>query len=168
MSRGRIWFESLTNSDGAKEGYSPSILCAGELLGDETARFITVAPNRNTRFPRARHGEVGLEEGFTIAKYIREVIKVDENKVTKRPIIAIVDIPSQAYGYKEELLGIFESCAASVDAYVSARLSGHPVVSLIVGSFLTLSEISFNMRFLSNPYSIIRQSSILRCFSLHN
>jgi len=133
MSRGRTWFEALTNSDGTREGYAPSVLCADKVIGNETARFITVAPNPNARFPRARHGEVGLEEGFTIAKYIREAIKEDENKTTKRPIIAIVDVPSQAYGYKEELLGIFESCAASVDAYVSARLSGHPVVSLIVG-----------------------------------
>lgn len=133
MSRGRTWFEALTNLDGTREGYAPSVLCADKILGDETARFITVAPNPDARFPRARHGEVGLEEGFTIAKYIREAIKEDENKATKRPIIAIVDVPSQAYGYKEELLGIFESCAASVDAYVSARLSGHPVVSLIVG-----------------------------------
>lgn len=133
ISRGRTWFEALTNKDGTREGYAPSVLCADKALGDETARFITVAPNKNARFPRARHGEIGLEEGFTIAKYIREAIKEDENKATKRPIIAIVDVPSQAYGYKEELLGIFESCAASVDAYVSAKLSGHPVVSLIVG-----------------------------------
>ncbi|PJI06870.1 MULTISPECIES: biotin-independent malonate decarboxylase subunit beta [Clostridium] len=133
MSRGRIWFEALTGKDGTKKGYAPSILCADKVLGDETARFISVVPNPNARFPRARHGEVGLEEGFTIAKYIREAIKEDENKVIKRPIIAVVDVPSQAYGYKEELLGIFESCAASVDAYVSARLSGHPVISLIVG-----------------------------------
>lgn len=133
ISRGRTWFEALTNKDGTREGYAPSVLCADKAVGDEIARFITVAPDKNARFPRARHGEVGLEEGFTIAKYIREAIKEDEKKATKRPIIAIVDVPSQAYGYKEELLGIFESCAASVDAYVSARLSGHPVVSLIVG-----------------------------------
>lgn len=133
MSRGRIWFEALTNSDGEKEGYCPSILCTDKVFGNEITRFIAVVPNPNARFPRARHGEVGLEEGFTIAKYIREAIKEDKSKAIKRPIIAIVDVPSQAYGYKEELLGIFESFAASVDAYISARLNGHPVVSLIVG-----------------------------------
>lgn len=41
--------------------------------------------------------------------------------------IAVVDVPSQAYGYKEELLGIFESCAGAVDAYASARYAGHPI-----------------------------------------
>ena len=42
-------------------------------------------------------------------------------------------MPSQAYGRREELLGIFLAAAAATDAYVSARLAGHPVISLIVG-----------------------------------
>jgi malonate decarboxylase gamma subunit len=42
-------------------------------------------------------------------------------------------VPSQAYGRREELLGIFLAAAAATDAYVSARLAGHPVISLLVG-----------------------------------
>ncbi len=41
---------------------------------------------------------------------------------TRRPIVAIVDVKSQAYGYREELLGIHLACAAAVDALcVSSR-----------------------------------------------
>ncbi len=52
---------------------------------------------------------------------------------TRRPIVAIVDVKSQAYGYREETLGIHLACAAAVDAYASARDAGHPVIALIVG-----------------------------------
>ncbi|WP_237389555.1 biotin-independent malonate decarboxylase subunit gamma [Bacillus sp. USDA818B3_A] len=61
-------------------------------------------------------------------------MKLDENKATKRPIISIIDVPSQAYGYKEEMIGISLSLAASADAYVTARQKGHPVLGLIVGN----------------------------------
>ncbi|KZL90255.1 biotin-independent malonate decarboxylase subunit beta [Clostridium magnum] len=133
MSRGRIWFEELTGVDNLKVGAVPSVLCADGKLGDELVRYIAVVPNPNGRFPRARKGEVGLEEGWTIAKYVKEAMEEDANKEKKRPIIAVVDVPSQAYGYKEELLGIFQSCAGAVDAYASARYAGHPIVSLLVG-----------------------------------
>jgi malonate decarboxylase gamma subunit len=54
-----------------------------------------------------------------------------------RPIIAIVDVSSQAYGRREELLGIHLACAAAADAYASARLAGHPVVALLVGKAMS-------------------------------
>ncbi|WPC40471.1 biotin-independent malonate decarboxylase subunit beta [Clostridium sp. JS66] len=133
MSRGRIWFEKLTGIENLKVGDVPSILCADVKLGDELVRYIAVVPNPNSRFPRARKGEVGLEEGWTIAKYVREAMEEDADKEKKRPIIAVVDVPSQAYGYKEELLGIFQSCAGAVDAYATARYAGHPIISLLVG-----------------------------------
>ena len=133
MSRGRLWFEKLTGISDPKVGDVQSVLCADVNLGDEKVRYIAVVPNSNNRFPRARKGEVGLEEGWTIAKYVRETMEEDADKEKKRPIIAVVDVPSQAYGYKEELLGIFQSCAGAVDAYASARYAGHPIVSLLVG-----------------------------------
>jgi malonate decarboxylase beta subunit len=133
MSRGRLWFEKLTGISDIKVDDVQSVLCADVDLGDEKVRYITVVPNPNNRFPRARKGEVGLEEGWTIAKYVREAMEQDADKEKKRPIIAVVDVPSQAYGYKEELLGIFQSCAGAVDAYASARYAGHPIISLLVG-----------------------------------
>src|SRR6202042_1934518 len=66
------------------------------------------------------------------AKHLREAIELD-SQAEKRAIVAIVDVPSQAYGRREELLGIFLAAAAATDAYVSARLAGHPVISLVVG-----------------------------------
>ncbi|AIQ17547.1 malonate decarboxylase subunit beta [Paenibacillus sp. FSL H7-0357] len=133
ISRGKIWFKALTGLLNPGFGNVPSVLCADNELSGELVRYITVVPNPNSRFPRARHGEVGLEEGWTIAKYVREAIEEDANKEIRRAIVAVVDVPSQAYGYKEELLGIFLSCAASVDAYATARYAGHPVIALLVG-----------------------------------
>lgn len=137
VSRGRTWFEALTGIKNPKVKGAASVLCKDAVLGDETVRYISVVPDKNARFYRARHGEVGLLEGWTIAKYIREAIEEDKDKKVKRPIIAIVDVPSQAYGYKEELLGIFQSCAAAVDAYATARQNGHPVISFIVGKAIS-------------------------------
>ncbi|MDS0525830.1 biotin-independent malonate decarboxylase subunit beta [Clostridium sp. SHJSY1] len=133
MSRGRLWFEKLTGISDIKVGNVESVLYADVELDGENVRYIAVVPNPNNRFPRARKGEVGLEEGWTIAKYVREAMEEDADKEKKRPIIAVVDVPSQAYGYKEELLGIFQSCAGAVDAYASARYAGHPIISLLVG-----------------------------------
>jgi len=137
ISRGIVWFKSLTGISNPKVGDVPSVLCADATLGNEQVRYIAVVPNLINRFPRVRHGEVGLEEGWTIAKFIREAMTEDTGKAKRRAIIAVVDVPSQAYGYKEELLGIFQSCAAAVDAYATARLAGHPVISLIVGNAIS-------------------------------
>jgi biotin-independent malonate decarboxylase gamma subunit len=106
------------------------------MLQNERVRYLAVGPDPDNRFPRARHGEVGIDEGWTLAKYIREAIESDHDD-DRRAIVAIVDIPSQAYGRNEELLGIHLACAAAADAYASARLAGHPVVALIVGHALS-------------------------------
>lgn len=134
MSRGRVWIEKLAHASNLKARDDiQSVLYADADLGDESVRYIAVVPDKNNKFPRARKGEVGLGEGWTIAKYVREVIEEDTDREKKRPIIAVVDVPSQAYGYKEELLGIFQSCAAAVDAYATARYAGHPIIALLVG-----------------------------------
>jgi malonate decarboxylase gamma subunit len=129
MSRGSTWFYALAG-DPPQEANS-SILVADRALGAHEVRYLAVVPNPRARFPRARGGEVGLEEGWTLAKYVMEVV---DNESTKRSIVAIVDVPSQAYGRREELLGIHLACAAAAGAYATAWLSGHPVVTLIVGS----------------------------------
>ena len=132
-SRGRVWFERLTGIEKPMTTKIKSVLCDDVKLGDETVRYISIVPDRNAKFYRARNGEVGLEEGWMVAKYILEAIEEDKNKDKKRPIVAVIDVPSQAYGYKEELLGIFQACAASVDAYATARENGHPVIGFIPG-----------------------------------
>lgn len=134
-NRGRIWMEALAGKKHLA-GLPQSVLVSDAELNGEPARFLAVVPNPNSRFPRVREGEVGLEEGWTLAHAIRETIEADKNG-TKRPIIAIVDVKSQAYGRREELAGIHLACAASVDAYATARMAGHPIVSLIVGHALS-------------------------------
>lgn len=129
LTRGARWFRAL-----AGEPASAAPVWSGDaLLGDETARFITVVPDPQNRFPRATDNVVGLEQGWQLARAVREVIAADAQSATRRPIVAIVDVKSQAYGYREETLGIHLACAAAVDAYASARDAGHPVVALIVG-----------------------------------
>src|SRR5258705_12457399 len=117
-------------------GDPKSVLTADAPLGDDHARFLCVVPDPYARFPCVRHGEVGLEEGYTLAARVREVIEHDKNTI-KRPIIAIVDVKSQAYGRREETAAIFLAAAAAADAYGSARLAGHPVITLVVGHSLS-------------------------------
>jgi len=129
-SRGARWLRALSGADTR----GTCVQYADAPLDGETARFITVAPDPANRFPRARDNVVGLEQGWRLAQAVREAIAEDAaSGKQRRPIIAIVDVKSQAYGYREEMLGIHLACASAVDAYASARLAGHPVVALIVG-----------------------------------
>jgi malonate decarboxylase gamma subunit len=131
-SRGQVWLKALTGQDGIVPGGPASVRWGDAPLGKETARFLAVVPDPQNRFARARSGEVGLQEAWTLAKYVRETIDADANG-SRRPIIALVDVTSQAYGRHEELLGLHLACAAAVDAYATARLAGHPVIALLVG-----------------------------------
>ncbi len=134
--RGTVWFRAFTGQASPMPGDPKSVLTADALLGDDHARFLCVVPDPHARFPCARHGEVGLEEGYTLATRVRETIEQDKNTI-KRPIIAIVDSKNQAYGRREETAGIFLACAAAIDAYGSARLAGHPVIALVVGQAIS-------------------------------
>ncbi|HVW69976.1 MAG TPA: biotin-independent malonate decarboxylase subunit gamma [Steroidobacteraceae bacterium] len=131
---GRAWFAALTSN--AVTGGSSTVLSADARLGDELARFIAVVPDANNRFPRARQGEVGLDEGWILAREVREVLRADAGRIA-RPLVAIVDVTSQAYGRSEEMLGIHLACAAAADAYASARWAGHPVIALLVGKAMS-------------------------------
>jgi malonate decarboxylase gamma subunit len=134
--RGRIWFDALTGGAGAVASGLRSVCVADAVLGGAPARFIAVVPNPQNRFPRARAGEVGIDEGWALALHVRRAIAADLDGA-RRPIIAVVDVSSQAYGRREELLGIHLACAAAADAYASARLAGHPVIALLVGKAMS-------------------------------
>jgi malonate decarboxylase gamma subunit len=129
LSRGQRWLHALTG----ERALSAPIAHADAPLGDEFARFIAVVPDPSNRFARARENVVGLEQGWHLARVVRDAIEADARAERRRPLVAIVDVKSQAYGYREEMLGIHLACAAAVDAYASARVAGHPVVALIVG-----------------------------------
>jgi malonate decarboxylase beta subunit len=135
--RGRRWYNALMEN-AAEYAPGKSLLVGDAQWGSETIRAITVVPNPLARYPRARQGQMGVEEGWGIARAIREAVDSDKaiGKI-KRAIVAIVDVPGQAFGLHEEQLGIHLSLAAAVDAYIAARELGHPVVALIVGKAIS-------------------------------
>jgi malonate decarboxylase gamma subunit len=149
--RGRVWFKALTGDSTPKSEGPNSVLASNAPLGNETALFLCVVPNPESRFPCVRDGQVGLEEAYALATHIREAIAQDSNKpqAEKRPIIAVVDVKSQAYGRREETAGIFLAAAAAADAYASARMAGHPVISLVAGH-------AFSGGFLTHGYQANR------------
>ena len=131
--RGLQWFNALSAGATPVEGLPDSLKVADGVVGEQTVRFIAVVTDAQNRFPRARNGEVGLLEGWGLAKAVDGAIE----KGDKRPIIAIVDVPSQAYGRREEALGIHQALAAAADSYARARLAGHPVIALLVGKAMS-------------------------------
>lgn len=145
--RGRVWFERLA-AGRASTCTTPSVLSARTTLGAESAQLLAVVRDEANRFPRARSGEVGIDEGWALAREVSVAVETDTGP-DRRAIVAIVDVPSQAYGRREELLGLHLACAAAVDAYATARLAGHPVIGLIVGE-------AFSGAFLAHGYQANR------------
>ncbi|BCQ23652.1 biotin-independent malonate decarboxylase subunit gamma [Caballeronia sp. NK8] len=131
LSRGARWLDALSSAPAQTE--SGPIRARDGQLGGARASFFAVVPDPQNRFPRATDNVVGLEQGWLLARAVRAVIDADRAADVKRPIVAVVDVKSQAYGRREELLGVHLACAAAVDAYACARLAGHPVIALIVG-----------------------------------
>lgn len=68
---------------------------------------------------------------------VSETVAADADKPVKRPIVAVIDVPSQAYGRREEAFGIHQALAGAAAAYANARLAGHPVIGLIVGKAMS-------------------------------
>ena len=149
--RGKAWFKALTGNDTPNSGDPNSVLAITAAVGNESALFLCVVPDKDGRFPCVRDGQVGLEEAFALATHVRAIIAEDRDKPreAKRPIIAIVDVKSQAYGRREETAGIFFAAATSADAYASARMAGHPVISLVAGH-------AFSGGFLTHGYQANR------------
>ena len=171
--RGEAWLAALSGNAPRLPGYPPSVQVADAAIAGRPARLIAVVPDPASPFPRARNGEVGLLEGWSLARAVQEVIALDEtprrpresggpaslpapetslgprfrgddergddssHSSAKRPIIAIVDTPSQAYGRREEAFGIHQALASAAAAYAEARLAGHPVIALLVGKAMS-------------------------------
>jgi malonate decarboxylase gamma subunit len=136
-SRGAIWLEKLAPDAQRLSGLCASVQVADGELNGESVRFIAVVPDAQNHYPRAAQGEVGLLEGWTLAKVVSETVAADANSAVKRPIVAVIDVPSQAYGRREEAFGIHQALAGAAAAYANARLAGHPVIGLIVGKAMS-------------------------------
>jgi malonate decarboxylase gamma subunit len=135
--RGRTWFHALAGGAAPLEGLPASLLVADAELAGQSLRYLAVVADADNPFPRARNGEVGLLEGWGLAKAVDAAIAADADSPHKRALIAIVDVPSQAYGRREEAYGIHQALAGAVDSYARARLAGHAVVGLLVGKAMS-------------------------------
>jgi len=135
MNRALNWLPGLAGGE-ALLGYPASLRVIDGELDNRLARFIAVVPDAHNPFPRARNGEVGLLEGWGLAKAVSEAVELDRDG-EKRAIVAVIDVPSQAYGRREEALGIHQALAGAVQAYAQARLAGHPVIGLLVGKAMS-------------------------------
>jgi biotin-independent malonate decarboxylase beta subunit/biotin-independent malonate decarboxylase gamma subunit len=131
-SRGRTWLRALSGA-GTPQPVIGSVLRAAT----DSAVYLAVVPDPSNPFPRARQGQVGLTESLALARAVRDVIDADRDATDKTPIIAIVDLPSQAYGRIEEMAGLHQAMASATDAYHAARTAGHPVIALVVGTALS-------------------------------
>lgn len=135
--RGKHWFNVLTQNFEAIDTSIASLHVAnGQLDGMEISVLSIVADEHNL-YPRARQGEVGLLEGWSLALAVDQIIQADRELEKKRGIVCIVDVPSQAYGRREEVFGIHQALAGAVDSYARARLAGHSLVSLLVGKSMS-------------------------------
>lgn len=115
--RGLHWFTALSAGAAPVAGLPASLKVADVTLEQQPVRFIAVVADPANPFVRARNGEVGLLEGWGLAKAVDEAIEADREQSVKRALIAIVDVPSQAYGRREEALGIHQALAAAADSY---------------------------------------------------
>jgi biotin-independent malonate decarboxylase gamma subunit len=68
---------------------------------------------------------MGIDEGYGLAAAI-------DTTPPGSALVAIVDVPGQAFGAREEADALQRSLAAAVSAYVAARERG-PVLALVVG-----------------------------------
>ncbi len=136
-SRGAVWLAALTHNAAPLPDYPPSVRVADAPLAGEAARYLAVLPDPENRFTRARTGEVGLVEAWQLARAVQQVVVEDRDLAVKRPIVAVIDVASQAYGRREEAYGIHQALAGAAGAYAEARLAGHPVIGLIVGKAMS-------------------------------
>ncbi|MFF3573779.1 biotin-independent malonate decarboxylase subunit beta [Nocardia jiangxiensis] len=131
--RGHAWITALV------AGVEPVAVIPSVLRADTPeAVYLAVVPDPDNPFHRARRGEVGLTESLALAETIAAVVAEDGGRdEARRAIVAVVDLPSQAYGRLEEMVGLHQAIAATVDAYHRARTSGHPVIAVVVGTALS-------------------------------
>jgi malonate decarboxylase gamma subunit len=136
ISRGAVWLDALTDGAAPLLDYPASVRVVDATLADRRCRYIAIVPDEFSPYPRARTGEVGLIEGWALARAVYEVIDADR-LTDKRAIVAVVDVSSQAYGRREEAFGIHQALAGATGAYARARLSGHAVIALVVGKAMS-------------------------------
>lgn len=135
-SVGYDWFAALTGMKNPTSSIS-TVYYGKSSKFIEEAIVTSIVPDPKNPMYRVRNGEVGLVEGFRMGQILDHVYEEDKDKKVKRPIVVVIDVPSQAYGYNEELIGIHVALANSAAAYAKLRQAGHPVIGLIVGNAIS-------------------------------
>lgn len=149
QERGRLWLERLGAGQPEAVLGTASVLEAQISLGSDPADMATafaLSRDREGLLPRAAHGELGLEQAWALAARVRSFIDAEQGAVRKRPILAVVDSPGQAFGRVEEQRCLSIAAAAVVDAYAAARRAGHIVLTLIVGKAMSGSFLAHGMQ----------------------
>ena len=149
QDRGRTWLMLLSSGEPRVVLGTPSVLEADVSLGPEaadTAIALALSPHPGSLLPRATQGELGLEQAWTLAARVRSFVTGEQGAMTKRPILAIVDSPGQAFGHVEEQRCISVAAAAVVDAYAEARRAGHIILTLIVGRAVSGAFLAHGMQ----------------------
>jgi len=125
--RGSVWARALFDGEPQPvSGFPPSVRVFDGHFADQPWRTIAVVPNPEARYRRARGGEFGLDEGLAVAEAVTQV-PVDA------ALLAVVDMPGQAFGAREEAAGLPLALAVAVEAYATARRAGRQVFALVVG-----------------------------------
>ncbi len=135
-SVGYEWFEALTDMKNPTSSVGTVYYGESDKFAED-AIVTSIVPDPKNPMYRVRNGEVGLVEGFRMGQILNRVYEEDKDKVIKRPIVIVIDVPSQAYGYNEELIGIHVALANSAAAYAKLRQAGHPVIGLIAGNAIS-------------------------------
>lgn len=149
LHRGRTWMECLAVRPVRAVLSTPSVVEADVPLGDDPADValaLALVPDERSILPRASRGELGLEQAWTLAERVRSLVESERGILKKRPILAIVDSPGQAFGRVEEQHCISLAAAAVVDAYAAARRGGHPVLTMIVGKAMSGSFLAHGLQ----------------------
>lgn len=138
-ARGRVWFERLTGPARRVEGLPASVIAADGELHGVPVRTIAVVADASARFARARSGEVGIDEGYGLARAV-------DGTPAGSGILAIVDVPGQAFGREEEAQGLQRALAVAVEAYATRRRAGTPVAALLAGKAISGAFLAHGMQ----------------------
>ena len=139
MTRGLVWALRLLEDGRRVEAFPASLCVVDGTIARQGYRAIAVVPDPLARSTRARAGEVGFDEALAIADAVRSTRAGDA-------IVAVVDLPGQAFGRQEEAAGLHLALAAAVDAYVSERRGGRQIFALLVGKAISGGFLAHGMQ----------------------
>ena len=134
-----VWAMAALEGGRRVEGFPASLCVADGTIAAQGYRAIAVVPDPQNGSERVRAGEVGLDEAFAIADAVRSARPGDA-------ILAIVDLPGQAFGRREEAAGLHLALGAAVDAYVTERRRGRQIFALLVGRAISGGFLAHGMQ----------------------